>query len=521
MNDVERIKKSGLEVDIHRYVSLGYTNFLGLKVRNAFPIHTAISRDDLIRLKWLGIFNNKLDPGRFMLRVRVPNGILRARQLEVVGDIARKFGNGVIDITTRQALQIRGIDFYYIPRILRDLEAVGLTTLQTGMDNVRNIVGCPVAGLDGEELIDASPIVQELTLRVVGNKAFIDLPRKFNISITGCRADCANSAINDVALTPAIKKVDGDEVVGFNLRVGGALGSNPSRLSVPLDVFLRPDEVVETCLAILEIFRDEGPREKRNASRLKFLLIKWGLRRFREELQKKLGKYLEKAGFEPEVKEHAHFGVRPQKQDDLNYAGLLVPVGRLKSSWAIELSRIAEDYGNGEIRLTHQQNVIIPNIPSDKLKEFQSERILKHLPIDASPLMRNLVACTGNDYCSFALVESKSMAKELARYLEEKLPIDEPLRIHFSGCPNSCGQHQIADIGLQGVKVRMDGKLTDAVNIFIGGRMGKNARLGKRIFEKVLWHEAPMLIESILRAYYEGRRESSLSDFLGSISNPR
>lgn len=521
MNDIERIKREGLDVDFQKYISMGCTNFLGVRVKNAFPIHTAIPGDDLLRLKWLGIINNKIDPSRFMLRVRVPNGKLKAGQLEVVADIARKFGNGIMDITTRQGLQIRGIDFYYIPRILEDLEAVGLTTLQTGMDNVRNIVGCPVAGLEQEELLDATPIVQELTSRIVGNKAFINLPRKLNISITGCTADCANSALNDIALTPAVREVEGDKIQGFNLKVGGALGSTPSKLSTPLDVFLKPEEVVETCLSIMEIFRDNGGREKRNKARLKFLLEQWGIKRFREELQKSLGKTLERAAPEPDVGGHAHLGIHPQKQDGFSYAGLLVPVGRLKAAQAMELSRIAEEYGSGELRLTHQQNVIIPNIPDAKLEEFKEEGILKELPLEPSPLMRNLVACTGNDYCTFALVESKGRAVELARHLEERLPIDEPLRIHFSGCPNSCGQHQIADIGLHGTRVRIDGKLTEAVNVFLGGSVGKDACLAEEVMKKVPWTKAPGVIEGFLKAYLDGKKDGeSFSEFAGRYSRP-
>jgi ferredoxin-nitrite reductase len=272
-------------------------------------------------------------------------------------------------------------------------------------------------------------------------------------------------------------------------------------LSVPLDVFLRPEEAVEACLAIIELFRDNGSRGKRNKIRLKFLLKRWGVDRFREELQRKLGTGLERAAHEPEVVEHAHLGIHPQKQEGLSYAGLLVPVGRLKAAQAMELCRLAEEYGSGELRLTHQQNVIIPGIPAEGLEDFKKESILTDLPLEPSPLMRNLVACTGNDYCTFALVESKGRALKLARYLEDRLPLEEPLRIHFSGCPNSCGQHQVADIGLQGTRVRIDGRLTEAVNIFLGGRLGKDACLGEQVMKKVPWAEAPGVIEGLLKAH--------------------
>jgi ferredoxin-nitrite reductase len=497
MNDIERIKSLGLEVDLEKYISLGSTSFLGVRVRNAFPIHTAISRDDLIRLKWLGVIHNKINPAGFTLRLRVPNGVLNAGQLAVVAELAGKYGNGVVDITTRQGLEIRGVDFYYLPRILEDLEAVGLTSLQTAMDNIRNIVGCPLAGLTEAENIPALPLVREFERRVVRNEAFINLPRKINVAISGC-ACRAGTATNDIALMLAEK--DGDW--GFNLYLGGAL-SPPPQLSAPLDVFLKPGEAVEACIAVIEIFRDCGSRERRSRARLKFLLREWGMERFREELEARLGA-LESAGTEPPRVEHALLGLHPQPQEGLFYAGMLVPVGRMRASQAMELSRLAEEYGSGELRLTCQQNVIIPNVPEDRLDEMKGERLLRDFTLDASPLMQNLVACTGNDYCSFAQVESKSKALELVRYLEERLSLEEPLRIHFSGCANSCGKHQLADIGLRGMKVRIDGKLREAVSIFVGGSSGR-ARIAKPVAEKVPWSEAITLIEALLRGYLRER----------------
>ncbi|MEE8403455.1 MAG: hypothetical protein V3R93_06850, partial [Candidatus Hydrothermarchaeaceae archaeon] len=327
---------------------------------------------------------------------------------------------------------------------------------------------------------------------------------------------CANSAINDIALTPAVKEMEGRQVTGFNLKVGGALGPAQPRLSVSLDVFLLPEDVVETCLCIVEIFRENGGREKRNTARLKFLIERWGIEGFREELQKRLGKTIERSVAHAGILDHVHLGINPQKQEGLCFAGLYVPVGRLSAIQALELSRLAEDYGSGEIRLTHQQNVIIPNIPMQRLEEFKKEGILKDMPLEPSPLMRNLVACTGNDYCSFALLESKGRAIELVRYLEERFSIEEPLKIHFSGCPNSCGQHQIADIGLQGVMVRVDGRLVDAVNIFIGGRAMKDARPAEKVFEKVPWSEAPEMVGGLIKDYLEDKiGESSSGNTFG------
>ena len=499
--DIEEIKKQGLEVDFQKYIAMGSTNFLGLRVRNAFPIHTAITRGDYVRLKWLGIFHNKVRPGRFMLRLRIVNGVLTADQMELVADLAKKFGSGRIDITTRQGIQIRDFDFYYIPRILQDLEAADLSTLQTGMDNLRNVTGCALAGIDPDEVINASHRVRELTLRFQGNLEYVNLPRKLNVSITGCRADCVDSAASDVALTPAVR----NEETGFNVKIGGALGSPPPRLATPLDVFVREEDASELCLRIAEIYRDHGSRERRVKTRLKFLLDAWGAERFRDVLEERMGMALEGAGDEPERAPHPgnFLGIHPQKQEGMHYAGILVPVGRLTASQAMELARLSREYGAEELRLTPTQNIVIPHIPLENLKSFKKEPILKELPPFPSRIMANLVACTGNDYCDFAVIESKSRALEIARLLEEKFP-GLGLRIHVSGCPNSCGKHAIADLGLQGSRIRIHGKLYEAVEVFLG--MGED-EVGEKIDGKVPWRDLPSYLEDLLTKYARERKD--------------
>ena len=505
--DIEKIKRQGLEVDFQKYIAMGSTNFLGLRVRNAFPIHTAITTADYVRLKWLGIFHNKVRPGRFMLRLRVVNGMLTADQLELVAELAKKFGSGRIDITTRQGIQIRDFDFYYLPRILQDLEAAGLSTLQTGMDNFRNVTGCALAGIDPEEVMNASSVVRELTLRFQGNLDYVNLPRKLNVSITGCRADCADSAASDIGLTPASR--DGE--TGFNVKIGGALGSPPPRLATPLDVFIREEDASELCLRIAEIYRDHGSRDKRARTRLKFLLDDWGIERFRSTLEERMGRTLERAGEEPETASHPgnFLGIHPQKQEGMHYAGLLVPVGRLSASQAMELARLSREYGAEELRLTPNQNVIIPHIPEESLEPFKREPLLRELSPHPSRVMANLVACTGNDYCDFAVIESKSRALEIARFLEERFPGLE-LKIHVSGCRNSCGKHGIADLGLQGARIRIDGRLHEAVEVFLGIGSGKVAeKMGK-----VPWKDLSRRLEDLIGRYVkEGMEGEALGEF--------
>jgi ferredoxin-nitrite reductase len=505
--DIEEIKRQGLEVDFQRYISLGSTNFLGLRVRNAFPIHTAITNADYVRLKWLGIFHNKIRPGRFMLRLRVVNGVLTADQLELIAELAKKFGNRWIDLTTRQGIQIRDFDFYYLPRILQDLEAAGLSTLQTGMDNFRNVTGCALAGIDPLEVVNASSVVRKLTLLFQGNLDYVNLPRKLNVSITGCRADCADSATSDIGLTPAMRY----GAAGFNVKIGGALGSPPPRLATPLDVFIPEEDAPELCLRIAEIYRDHGFRERRGKTRLKFLLQAWGVEKFRAALEERMDRALDRAGEEPEPAPHPGnlLGIHPQKQEGMHYAGLLVPVGRLSTSQAMELARLAREYGSEELRLTPSQNIIIPHIPEESLRSLRREPVLEELTPNPSGIMAGLVACTGNDFCDFAVIESKTRALEIARFLEDKFP-GLGLRLHVSGCRNSCGKHIIADIGLRGARVRIKGRLHEAAEVFLGMGPGKVAEGAG----KVTWRDLPGYLEDLLRRYLkEGMEGESLGEF--------
>ena len=462
----------------------------------------AISEADLERLKWSGLFFRKHTPGFFMMRVRITNGISDATQLRTLAGIAAEFGRGRLDITTRQQIQLRWLRIEDIPAVLARLKEVGLTSLQTGMDNIRNIIGCPVAGLTPTELFDASPVARQFTAMFVGDKAFTNLPRKFNVTITGCRDNCTHAETQDLTLVPATQLRNDVEVKGFNVFVGGKLGSGGYRIASPLDVFVPPEQAAELCRAIVLVFRNHGLREARNKARLAFLLERCGVETFRTEVGRVLGSPLSPAGMDArQDRSTDHVGIFRQMGQGLNYVGLSVPVGRLTDAQLFEVCQLAERYGTGEVRLTPGQNVIIPHVSDQKLGELLEEPLLQTLRYDPSAIMRGLVSCTGIEFCNLAVIETKKRAMDTARSLEQNLGAVKPITIAWSGCPAGCGNHHVADIGLQGTKTKVAGKVVDAVTIFVGGKSGKGARLAEKIMEDVPCDELPAVLQQLVRYY--------------------
>ena len=489
MNKIEEYKreKDGLDVlgDISRYAQEGWE---------------AITEGDRERLKWTGVFFRRQTPGHFMMRIRIPNGISNSAQLHTMAEISKEFGKGFADITTRQQIQLRWFTIEHVPEIWERLKAVGLITLQTGMDNIRNVVGCPVAGFTPNELFDASPVARQFTQMFVGNNAYTNLPRKFNVTITGCKENCTHAESQDIGLTPATKEINGETVRGFNVAVGGKMGSGGYRIASPLDLFVRPEEAAEICSHIVLIFRDHGFRESRTKARLAFLIEDWGVEKFRRELERRADRPLLAAGNDERLanKHTDHIGIFRQKQEGLNYVGLAVPVGRITTEQLFEVARLAQIYGNGQIRITVAQNLIIPNVPDQKIGDLTVEPLLQELRYDPSEVMRGLVSCTGIDYCHFALIETKELALKTARYLEENLGKIRPVRIHWSGCPAGCGNHAVADIGLLGKNIRQNGSVVDAVDVFVGGRSGPNPKHGTKLLEDVPCDELPQVLERLV-----------------------
>ena len=496
MNKIEQYKqeKDGLDVlhDLPKFVAEGWES---------------IDDGDRERLKWLGVFLRRPTPGRLMMRVRMPNGLSNSEQFRALANISDGYGKGFLDITTREQVQLRWFGIENVPQIWARLERAGLTSMQTGMDNIRNVAGCPMAGLTPDELFDASPVVRELTNIFLGNKEFTNLPRKFNIAITGCLDRCTHTETQDIALTPAVRETDGVEVEGFNIAVGGKVGSGGYRPATPLDVFVTPQEAAQVCAAIILLFRDNGSREARNKSRLAFLVEEWGAARLRNELEAACGSPLPSAGRDAgRGSQTSYTGIMPQAELGLNAVGLVVPVGRITATQLREAARLADTYGNGEIRITTSQNVIIPNVPEDDLSRLLAEPLLLELSADPPEVIRGLVACTGKDYCHFSLIETKELAVKTARSLALTVGRTGPLSMRWSGCPNGCGNHLDADIGILGKRAKIDGEVVDAVDIFLnlangstdGPREGQS-KPGQRI-ENVPCTELPQVLEGIIKS---------------------
>ena len=463
----------------------------------------AMDKTDLeYRLKWVGVFYRPVTPGKFMMRLRVPNGIISGEQMRVLGEIVQRYGDdGNADITTRQNLQLRGIRIEDIPDIFQRLKSVGMTSVQSGMDNVRNITGSPMAGLDADELIDTRELVQKVQDMITncgqGNYQFSNLPRKFNIAIEGGRDNSVHAEINDIAFVPAYKEGE----LGFNVVVGGFFSAKRCEAAIPMNVWVRPNqEVVDLCRGILEVYRDNGLRANRQKSRLMWLIDEWGIEEFRTRVANHLGYPLATAAEKDAIdwEKRDHLGVFPQKQEGLSYIGLCVPVGRLFADDMFDLARIAEVYGSGELRLTVEQNVIIPNIAAENMPTLLTEPLLAKFTPNPTPLQRALVSCTGAQFCNFALIETKNKAVDLIRQLDAELNIPRGVRIHWTGCPNSCGQPQVADIGLMGTKARKDGKTVEGVDLYMGGKVGKDAHLGSCVQKGIPCEDLKSVLTSIL-----------------------
>jgi ferredoxin-nitrite reductase len=488
--------------------------------------HEAMTAAEKDLLKWVGVFFRKPTPGRFMMRIRMPNGFSSSAQLRTIADLSRRLGNSVIDITTRQQIELRGFTIGSVPEIWERLRGVNLHSLQTGMDNVRNINGCPLAGLTPYELLDASPVVMELDRRMVGtdgNPEFTNLPRKMNITVTGCLENCTHSESQDIALVPAIS----DGRLGFNVLVGGKMGSGGFTVASPLNVFVEPGDAANVVLELVRIYRDHGPRDARSKCRLAFLVEEWGLPRLRAELVARLRHNPAPAGTDLRQSRHNdHLGITQQQQLRRVAVGLSVTLGRVDPRQLSEIADLADGYGDGTLRFTTGQNVIIPNVPQERLDDLQQEPLLEEFSITPSPFQRGLVACVGTDFCNLAQIETKQRAKELSEALEQRLGNEQaPVRMYWSGCPAGCGNHQAADIGLRGLRTNVGGRIIEAVAIYAGGRTGPHAVAGTEVLATVPCDASlPDVVANLIKARETQRgivagRESVLPEGPASAMN--
>jgi sulfite reductase (ferredoxin) len=442
----------------------------------------------------------------FMLRIGIPNGIVSASQLRTIGQIASKYGRNLADITTRQNIQLHWLTIESLPEVVDALDAIGLSPKGACGDVVRNVTGCPLAGVAADELIDASPIAQGIAHLLTANPDFYNLPRKFKISASGCTSWCNYPEINDVALT-AVKR--GSEV-GYSLRVGGGLSKEP-HLAVKLDAFVRPDQAIDAARAVAEIFRDQQTlRENRDRARLKYLFLRegWTAESFLDELNRRLG-YKLNPGVPEEVPDDIlrdHAGIHPQRQPGLYYVGASVSRGRMTGEQLEAAAGLAERFGGGSLRCTVSQNLLFIDVPKANTAELARELGQIGLHVDGSMFWRGAVACTGTEFCKLAISETKGFTRWLVDELEERLPqFDQQLKLHVTGCPNSCGQHWIADIGLEGKKIKHQGKLIDAFCFFVGGAVGQYAGVARAVGYRCSSSLVPEAIERMLREYLGGR----------------
>ncbi len=457
-------------------------------------------------IKWHGLFFRKPTPGNFMLRLRMNAGQTNSKQFRVIADLSDEFGKGFCDLTTRQQIQMRWFTLADVSEIWRRLAEVGLHSKQTGMDNIRGVCGCPVSGLTPHEHFDASGVAKEYSDIIVDNREFTNLPRKFNVTITGCLENCCHTETQDIALVPATREIEGQQVKGFNVYVGGKQGSGGYTPATSLDVFVVPEKAAKLCAEITRIFRDYGKREARNRARFAFLVQDRGVPWVRAELQKRMGTSLDKAGNDVREKRHVdHIGIHPQSQETdsgglLHYVGIVVPVGRITTAQMRAVADVADRYGNGDLRLTVGQNAIIPNVPESRLEELKTEPLFQELSFDPSPIMRGLISCTGNDYCAMALIDTKSFAVEIAIELEKRAEGRKlkPLTIHWSGCPAGCGLHQVASIGLQGCRSRVNGKVVDAAHVCINGKSGPEPQTSTDVLYDVPTNQLTDVMEALV-----------------------
>jgi sulfite reductase (ferredoxin) len=461
----------------------------------------------------------------FMVRIRIPNGLLRSDQVRAVADIAEQHARGVADITVRQNFQLHWVTLESLPEVLEALWRADLTTTGACGDVARNITGCPVAGLDAEEIVDASPLALAIDRELGGAAAFYNLPRKFKISITGCKHWCSYPEINDVALTATTRNRAGVVETGFSLRVGGGLSTDP-HIALRLNAFIQWDQVVPVARGIAEVFRaSETLRQSREKARLKFLFLQqgWTAASFLDELQRKIGFPLDPAEVEdlPKDVHRDHVGIHAQKQDGLVYVGASVLRGRITPQQLRTAADLADRYADGHIRTTTMQNLLIVNVPQRDAAAVAHELEVAALPVQASVFARGTVACTGSEFCKLALTETKGFALWLTQELEERLPdFQEQLRLNITGCPNSCGQHWIADIGIEGKKIKENGRMVDAYYFCIGGSVGQFASIARPVGYRCAASDVPDAIERLLAGFDERREPGeNLRRFLARHSN--
>ena len=470
--------------------------------------------NDVLAFKYHGLFYVAPAQDAYMCRLRLPGGNVTTHQLRGIARIADEHGGGSADVTTRANLQIREIPAAKGPEVLTDLHELGIVPRGSGADNIRNVTGSPTAGIDPQELIDTRPLTRAMHHYILNHREMYGLPRKFNIAFDGGGSISALEDTNDVGFT-AVRVAEGKSVpagVYFRLQLGGISGHKD--FARDTGVLLRPDECVPVAAAVVRVFIRNGDRTDRTKARLKYVLDRWGLARYVEETEKelpfKLTRFpLEECEPRPPVLKHGHLGFHPQRQPGLFYVGVLLPVGRLSTEQMRGLADLADRHGSGILRLTVWQNLLISDISEERIPAVKQGLESLGLHWNASNIRGALVACTGNAGCKYAASNTKRHAMEIAAYLEPRFELEHPLNIHLTGCPNSCAQHYLGDIGLLGTRVEAGEDVVEGYHVFVGGGYGEQQSIGREMYRSVAAADVPRVIEKMLRAYRKHRLGAS------------
>ncbi|WP_038542357.1 ferredoxin--nitrite reductase [Synechococcus sp. KORDI-100] len=488
LNKIEQQKaeKDGLDIgsELDHFAKIGWEK---------------MDKTDLeLRLKWYGMFWRPKTPGKFMMRLRIPNGILNAQQTRVIATIVERYGDsGSCDITTRQNLQLRGVLINDLPNIIQQLKSVGLHTLQSGFDNPRNVTGNPLAGIDPKEIIDTRPFTIELqdflTNKGEGNHEFSNLPRKWNTAVAGAKDNFLLH--NDIVFHP----VENNGTLGFGVWIGGILSPQMNSYAVPLNAWIPQEDICRMTDCVIRVWRDNGERNVRTKGRFRFYMEAIGLENVRQQIEEMYGPLTPDPGSIFNEQPRIHYGIHEQKQKDLYYVGLHVPVGRLTAEDLHDLATAASTYGDGELRLTEDQNLILANIKQEHLDNLKKDPLLKRFPRDPGTVASGTVSCTGSAYCSFAMVNTKDRARTIAEELDQELHLPEEVKIHWTGCPNTCGQAFMGAIGLTGKKAKnSEGVTGEGFQITVGGSQGPDPSVGDIYMKTVPAEEVKSVIKDLL-----------------------
>ncbi len=467
---------------------------------------------DVFRWKFHGLFYVAPSQDSFMCRLRIPNGILSHWQFAGVADLAEKHGSGYAHVTTRANLQIREIPATAGVALIESIVGLGLATKGTGADNIRNVTGTPTAGIDPQELLDTRPYCAEWHHHILNDRALYGLPRKFNVAFDGAGTIAVLEDTNDIGFQ-AVEVREGFGVepgVWFRLALGGITGHKD--FARDTGVILRPQDASRVADAIVRVFIDSGDRTNRTKARLKYVLDAWGFEKFLAAVEAKLGEKLVRIAPEaivprPAPDRFAHVGVHPQKQEGRNWIGVVLPVGKMTAGQMRELARLAGEFGDGDIRLTVWQNLLLSGVPSEKVDTVALAIEATGLSTRTSAIRAGLVACTGNRGCRFSASDTKGHAETIAAWCEDRVAIDQPVNIHLTGCHHSCAQHYIGDIGLLGARVSIseEGDTVEGYHIYVGGGFGTDATIGRELCRDVKAENAPKFVERMLKGWLANR----------------